>query len=182
MTAVVAFIGLGANLGERAAAISGAVEALDGLPGVAVRAVSRVRETEPVGPGPQPAYLNAVAMVETTLDPRGLLDACLAVEIEFGRRRSEEERWGPRTIDLDLLLYDALVVDEPGLRVPHPRLAERRFVLEPLAELSPDHRHPTLGRTMARLLADLEAADFTQPAPAPARSETMPSGRKDEER
>jgi 2-amino-4-hydroxy-6-hydroxymethyldihydropteridine diphosphokinase len=179
---VEAYIGLGANLGDRSAAIARAVAALDDLPGVTVRAVSRVRETDPVGPGPQPPYLNAGVAVVTTLEPGALLAACLAIEVDLGRRRTEEERWGPRTIDLDLLLYDARAVDEPGLRIPHPRLAERRFVLEPLAELSPDLVHPTLGRTIGELLA---AGNFTQPASLPARIETQrPAGpgRKDEER
>ena len=102
---------------------------------------SRVYETEPVGGPPQPAFLNAVAEVETRLEPRELLDACLAAEDALGRVRAE--RWGPRTIDLDVLTYDDEVVDEPGLQIPHPRIHERAFVLVPLLELCSD---PQLAR------------------------------------
>ena len=97
---------------------------------------SRVYETEPVGGPPQPGFLNAVAEVETRLEPRELLDACLAVEDALGRVRAE--RWGPRTIDIDVLLYGEEAVDEPGLEIPHPRIHERAFVLVPLLELCPD--------------------------------------------
>jgi len=123
-----AYIGLGSNLGDREATVEAALAALPG-----VIAVSRLRETAPVGVVDQPPFLNGVARLETELSPRELLDTLLAVERSLGRER--RERWGPRTIDLDLLLYANEVVDEPGLTVPHPRLHERRFVLEPLAEL-----------------------------------------------
>ena len=104
--------------------------------GVRVLRTSRVYETEPVGGPPQPAYLNAVAEVETALDPRALLEACLAVEDDLGRVRTE--RWGPRTIDVDVLVYGDEVVEEPGLQIPHPRMHERAFVLVPLLELCHD--------------------------------------------
>jgi 2-amino-4-hydroxy-6-hydroxymethyldihydropteridine diphosphokinase len=99
--------------------------------------VSSFRETDPVGVTDQPKFVNAVAELSTQLAPRDLLDALLAIERELGRDRSREQRWGPRTLDLDLLLYGAEMIDEPGLTVPHPRLADRRFVLEPLHELVP---------------------------------------------
>ena len=133
----VAYIGLGANLGDREATIRAALAALDATPGIRVVAVSSFRETEPVGYVDQPRFLNAATAVETELDARGLLDALLAVEHGLGRTR-EGPRFGPRTIDLDLLLFGDAEVDEPGLTVPHPRLHERAFVLEPLAELDPE--------------------------------------------
>jgi 2-amino-4-hydroxy-6-hydroxymethyldihydropteridine diphosphokinase len=131
-----AYVGLGANLGDREATIRAAVEALAGEDGIAVVAVSSLRETEPVGVGEQPQFLNGVAAVETTLSARDLLDRLLEIEQRFGRVRIPGEH-GPRTLDLDLLLYGGETIDEPGLAVPHPRLHERRFVLEPLAELAP---------------------------------------------
>jgi 2-amino-4-hydroxy-6-hydroxymethyldihydropteridine diphosphokinase len=144
-----AFIGLGSNLGDRQALLEEALRRLDADPSVTVKAVSVFRETEPVGVVDQPRFLNAAAAVETTLEPRELLDRLLAVELALGRDRSGE-RWGPRTVDLDLLLFGDLVVDEPGLTVPHPRLHERRFVLEPLLELD-----PALALPDGRLLGDL---------------------------
>ena len=131
-----AFVGLGANLGDREPTLLSAVDALGGEAGVEVVAVSRRAETAPVGVGEQPLYLNGVAELETTLTARELLDRLLAVERRFGRVRTPGEH-GPRTVDLDLLLYGDEVIDEPGLTVPHPRLHERLFVLEPLTELAP---------------------------------------------
>ena len=131
-----AYVGLGANLGDRAETIRAAVGALGAEDGVEVVAVSTLRETEPVGVGEQPPYLNGAAELETALTAPELLDRLLAVERRFGRVRIPGEH-GPRTLDLDLLLYGDEVLDEPGLTVPHPRLHERRFVLEPLAELAP---------------------------------------------
>lgn len=140
-----AFIGLGSNLGDRAGALRGAVRALDSVAGLRVVAASSCYETEPVGGPHQADYLNAVVEVETSLDPRALLDACHAIEDALGRDRSAEVRWGPRAIDLDLLVVGDLTVDEPGLQVPHPRLRERAFVLVPLAEVAPDLEVPGLG-------------------------------------
>jgi 2-amino-4-hydroxy-6-hydroxymethyldihydropteridine diphosphokinase len=151
-----AYVGLGANLGDREATIRRAVALLDELGGVAVVGVSTLRETEPWGPVEQPRYLNGAAAVETALAPRELLDALLDVERRLGRDRANEQRWGPRTIDLDLLLYGDLVLDEPGLGVPHPRLHERRFALEPLVELTPDAVVPGRG-TVAELIRALDA-------------------------
>ena len=148
------YVGLGANLGDREATIRGALELLGSGPDLAVQAVSTLRETAPVGYVEQPPFLNGAALLETDLSPRDVLDRLLAVERALGRTR-DGPRWGPRTIDLDLLVHGAEVVDEPGLRVPHPRLAERRFVLEPLAELDPGLVVPGLG-PVAALLASLQ--------------------------
>jgi 2-amino-4-hydroxy-6-hydroxymethyldihydropteridine diphosphokinase len=131
-----AYVGLGANLGDREPTLRAAVGALAAEDGVEVVSVSVLRETEPVGIGQQPLYLNGAAELETTLTARELLDRLLAIEQRFGRIRVSGEH-GPRTLDLDLLLYGDEVIDEPELQVPHPRLHERRFVLEPLAELAP---------------------------------------------
>ena len=139
-----AYVGLGANVGPREVTTLRAVELLAAADGVSVVAVSQLRETEPVGVVDQPAFLNAAVAVDTSLDARALLDVLLAIERELGRVRTE--RWGPRTIDLDLLVFGDETIDEPGLRVPHPRLGERRFALEPLAELAPDLVVPGLGR------------------------------------
>jgi 2-amino-4-hydroxy-6-hydroxymethyldihydropteridine diphosphokinase len=148
-----AFVGLGANLGDREWAIRSALELLGAQDGVEVVAVSTLRDTDPVGRVDQPRFLNGAAELATTLRPRDLLEALFGVERELGRER--RERWGPRTIDLDLLLYGAELVDEPGLTVPHPRLHVRRFALEPLAELDPDLDVPGRGR-VADLLARLD--------------------------
>jgi len=131
-----AYAGLGANLGDRERMLRAAVDALAAEEGIEVVSVSTLRETEPVGVGEQPRFLNGAAELETTLTARELLDRLLAVEQRFGRVRIPGEH-GPRTLDLDLLLYGDEAIDEPGLTVPHPRLHERRFVLEPLAELAP---------------------------------------------
>jgi 2-amino-4-hydroxy-6-hydroxymethyldihydropteridine diphosphokinase len=144
-----AFVALGANLGERERAVRTAATWLG------ARRLSTLRETEPWGVTDQPRFVNAVAELDTDLDPRALLDELLAVEHRLGRVRGPE-RYGPRTIDLDLLLYGEETIDEPGLVVPHPRLHERRFMLEPLAELDPllvipGHGHVSL------LLAKLQS-------------------------
>ncbi len=144
----VAYVGLGANLGDREKTIRAAVAELPD-----VVAVSPLRETDPVGVTDQPRFLNGVAALETELAPRELLDVLLAVERQLGRER--RERWGPRTIDLDLLLYGDEVIEEDGLKIPHPRLHERRFVLEPLADLAPQLVVPGLGG-VEDLLAELD--------------------------
>jgi 2-amino-4-hydroxy-6-hydroxymethyldihydropteridine diphosphokinase len=131
-----AYVGLGANLGDRERTLRAAVDALVDEDGIEVVAVSALRETDPVGVGEQPRYLNGAVALETTVSARDLLDRLLAVEQRFGRVRVPGEH-APRTLDLDLLLYGDGEIDEPGLTVPHPRLHERRFVLEPLAELDP---------------------------------------------
>jgi 2-amino-4-hydroxy-6-hydroxymethyldihydropteridine diphosphokinase len=146
-----AYVGLGANLGPRAETLRRAVELLAETEGVSVVAVSELRETEPVGVVDQPPFLNGAVAVETELSPRVLLERLLEIERSLGRVR--EERWGPRVVDLDLLAYDGLVVDEPGLRVPHPRLHERRFALEPLSELEPELELPGIGGVSTALAA-----------------------------
>jgi 2-amino-4-hydroxy-6-hydroxymethyldihydropteridine diphosphokinase len=134
-----AYVGLGSNLDDRERMIRRALELLAAEPGIELVAVSTLRETEPVGYLDQPRFLNGAAALETELAPRELLARLLAVERKLGRERARgSPRFGPRTIDLDLLLHGDEVVKEPGLTVPHPRLAERRFVLEPLHELDPE--------------------------------------------
>jgi 2-amino-4-hydroxy-6-hydroxymethyldihydropteridine diphosphokinase len=150
-----AFIGFGANLGDRAATIARALELLAAADGVELEVVSSLRETDPVGLLDQPRFLNGAAAVETELGPRPLLERLLAVEQELGRTR-DGARFGPRTIDLDLLVYGDREVDEPGLTVPHPRLAERLFALEPLAELDPELEIPGHGR-VSDLLRGLQS-------------------------
>ncbi len=147
-------MGLGANLGPREETLREAVRLLDETEGVDVIFRSELRETEPVGVVDQPRFLNGAVAVDTELSARALLDVLLAVEQRLGRVR-DGTRWGPRTIDLDLLLYGDEVLDEAGLRVPHPRLHERRFVLEPLAELDPGLVVPGSG-AVSDLLAALD--------------------------
>ena len=151
MGPVIAYIGLGSNLGEREATLREALARLGEVEGIEVVAVSSFRETDPVGVVDQPRFVNAAAALETVLGPRELLERLLEVERGLGRDRSREERWGPRTIDLDLLLYGEETVAEVGLEVPHPRLAERAFVLDPLLELDPGLRLPD-GRPLRDLL------------------------------
>ncbi|HKC78294.1 MAG TPA: 2-amino-4-hydroxy-6-hydroxymethyldihydropteridine diphosphokinase [Gaiellaceae bacterium] len=139
-----AYVGLGANLGDRERTLRDAVDVLGAEPGIDVVAVSSLRETEPVGVGEQPRYLNGVVALDTTVAARELLDVLLKIEQRFGRVRLPGER-APRTLDLDLLLYGDEHIEEPGLTVPHPRLHERRFVLEPLAELDPGLMVPGRG-------------------------------------
>jgi 2-amino-4-hydroxy-6-hydroxymethyldihydropteridine diphosphokinase len=143
-----AYVGVGANLGDRLATIHAAIALLPGVAGV-----STLRETDPFGVTGQPPYLNGAVALDTRLSARELLDTLLAVEASLGRER--RERWGPRTIDLDLLLYGDEEIDEPGLTVPHPRLHERRFALEPLAELDPELVIPGRG-AVSQILAELD--------------------------
>jgi 2-amino-4-hydroxy-6-hydroxymethyldihydropteridine diphosphokinase len=159
--AVIAYLGLGSNLGDRLANLQGAVDRLASEDGIRVDASSRVWETAPVGGPVQPDYLNAVVRVDTDLMPGELLAACRRAESALGRERTE--RWGPRTIDVDVLLYDERAVDEPGLVVPHPRIAERAFVVLPLLELDPDPVLPG-GRHLVDLRLDTSGvAPFAPP-------------------
>jgi 2-amino-4-hydroxy-6-hydroxymethyldihydropteridine diphosphokinase len=149
-----AYVGLGANLGDRSAMLRTAVEQLRREPDVTVVAVSSVCETDPVGFVDQPRFLNAAAALDTELSARELLDRLLGIERRLGRTR-EGPRFGPRTIDLDLLLYGDQRLDEPDLEVPHPRLHERLFVLEPLFELDPGLVVPGRG-TVSALIAGIQ--------------------------
>lgn len=156
----VAFIALGSNLGDRRLAIDRAVALLAADDHITISAISPLFETAPVGGPPgQGPFLNAACEVRTTRSARGLLDRLLSIEAALGRER--RVRWGPRLIDLDLLLFGDEVHDEPGLRIPHPRLHERLFVLEPLAAIAPRAVHPVLGRSIAALLEAARAADRT---------------------
>jgi 2-amino-4-hydroxy-6-hydroxymethyldihydropteridine diphosphokinase len=148
------YVGLGSNLGDREGAIRRALELLAAAGDIEIEAVSSLRETDPVGYEDQPRFLNGAAALRTELAPRAVLQRLQDVERQLGRDRSGP-RFGPRTIDLDLLLYDGRRLDEPGLRIPHPRLAERRFVLEPLAELDSGLEVPGRGSVQA-LLAGLQ--------------------------
>jgi len=151
-----AYVGVGANLGDRERTIRRAIDILAAQPGIELVGVSPLRETEPWGPVEQPAYLNGAVALDTELAPRDLLDVLLDVERRLGRDRSTEVRFGPRTLDLDLLVHGELVCDEPWLALPHPRLHERRFALEPLADLDPELVVPGRG-TVSELLASLDA-------------------------
>ncbi|MBE3588464.1 MAG: 2-amino-4-hydroxy-6-hydroxymethyldihydropteridine diphosphokinase [Thermoanaerobacteraceae bacterium] len=147
---VVAYIGLGSNMGGKKANLKAALELLGRVPGVRLLRVAPFYRTDPVGYTDQDWFVNTVAEVETTLSPRELLAACLDIENRLGRVR--DIRWGPRVIDLDLLLYNGQVIDEPGLVVPHPRMHERAFVVVPLADLVPELVIPGRGK-VSKLLA-----------------------------
>jgi len=153
----IAYIALGSNLGDRERHLGAALAALRALRGVREVVTSRVYETTPVGPGEQRPYLNAVARVATDLSPRDLLVQLLAIERSEGRERGVKN--APRTLDLDLLLYGERVIDEPGLVVPHPRMAQRAFVLEPLCDLAPDLVIPGASAPVSALAAAVRDAD-----------------------
>jgi 2-amino-4-hydroxy-6-hydroxymethyldihydropteridine diphosphokinase len=140
-----AWIGLGGNLGDAVATLHAALQDLDGLPQTRLVRASKFYRTPAWGVAEQPDFINAAALLDTRLPPRDLLDALLGIERAFGRERRDEERWGPRVLDLDLLLYDSAVIDEPGLRVPHAHLHERAFALLPLVEITPHAFIPGVG-------------------------------------
>ena len=158
-----AAVGLGANLGDAAATLRDAIVELSRLPGTELLRASRLYRTPAWGRTEQPDFINAVALVDTGLPARDLLDGLLAIERRFGRIRLDGERWGPRTLDLDLLLFGDAVIDEPGLRVPHPHLHERAFALLPLADIAPQLAIPGIG-TVAALAAGM-AADGIEALP-----------------
>jgi 2-amino-4-hydroxy-6-hydroxymethyldihydropteridine diphosphokinase len=153
VTATRVFVGLGSNLGDRELNLRRALVRLEQLGSVRV---SSFRETDPVGVTDQPKFLNAAAELATDLSPRELLERLLEIERELGRDRATERRWGPRVIDLDLLLFGEETIDEPGLTVPHPRLPDRRFVLEPLCELNEDLALPDGTRVRDLLASQIE--------------------------
>ncbi len=154
----VAYVGVGSNMGNREKNIAAALNALESTRGINVTKASGLYETEPVGGPPgQDSFINAVVRVETTLTSRRLLEVCLNIEDSLGRKRSV--RWGPRTIDLDLLSFDDEIRASAKLMLPHPQMHTRRFVMEPLAEIAPDFVHPTLEQTAAEILDGL--SEFT---------------------
>lgn len=160
-----AALGLGSNLGDREGHLRAGIARIEASGRVRVLSRSRVRETAPVGGPPQPPYLNAAILVETDLSPKELLD--LAKRVEAAQGREPAPRDHPRTLDVDLLLYENRVVREEGLVIPHPRLLERAFALDPLAEIAPDWVHPVAGKTVASLAAALASLSPQDPLPVP---------------
>jgi 2-amino-4-hydroxy-6-hydroxymethyldihydropteridine diphosphokinase len=160
-----AFIGLGANVGDRRASIEAAILAMSAHPRIEVVRCTGLVETAPWGVADQPAFLNAVAEVRTTLDPRELLRSLKCMECELGR--TPGPRWGPREIDLDILLYGDRVIDDPLLTIPHPELAARPFVLSQLIELDPGLVHPGLGRLLTSIAAGAGEPDRADGATGP---------------
>ena len=158
----IAYIGLGSNLGDRRRNLESALSTLRKTTGIELVAVSMLIETEPQGPPGQDRYLNGAATIRTKLSPRGLLQVMLEIESAHGRDRTVERRWGPRRLDLDLLMYADRIIDEPELVVPHPRMHQRTFVLAPLAEIAPDAVHPVLGVTIRALHEQLIAGQATE--------------------
>ena len=155
----VALVGLGGNLGDATATLRQTFRELDALPGTRLLRASKLYRTPAWGRTDQPDFVNAVAMIETELDARELLDAMLGIEHDAGRERHADRRWGPRTLDLDLLLYGDAVIDEPGLHVPHPHLHKRSFALVPLVEIAPDAMIPGVGAARDAL-AKLQPSDI----------------------
>ncbi|HAA75799.1 TPA: 2-amino-4-hydroxy-6-hydroxymethyldihydropteridine diphosphokinase [Candidatus Latescibacteria bacterium] len=155
-----AYVQLGANVGDPATTLQEAVARLDREPGIRVREASPVYRNPPMGPQDQPDYLNAVVALDVDLRPRALLDRCLDIEREFGRVR--DIRWGPRTLDLDIVLFGSEIVDEPGLTIPHPRMLERSFVLLPLADLHPEGVHPLTQSTFLHLANTVGREDLVR--------------------
>ena len=148
-------IALGSNLGDSLAILEGALVSLNQVSGVSLQIRSRIYLTAPIGP-PQPDYLNCCALLKTILSPEEILRLLLKIEVNFGRVR--RERWGPRLLDLDLLLFDNLVLETPTLQLPHPRMHERAFVLAPLAEIAPDWIEPISGKPIIQLLQAVDCS------------------------
>jgi 2-amino-4-hydroxy-6-hydroxymethyldihydropteridine diphosphokinase len=156
-----AYLGIGTNLGDRAATLCRAVAALGNRPDLHLRAASRVYETAPIGIPDQPTFFNAALQIETDLSPRALLEVLLGLEGEFGRVR--KQKWGPRTLDLDVLMYGRAVIREEGLEIPHPYMHERGFVLVPLCDLNPEGCHPVLKQTFRTLALAVGATRAVRP-------------------
>ena len=157
MKRTVAYIALGSNMGDKAQILRKALDLLRRHDGITLRRVSALMETAPLGgPIDQPHYLNGAVEIETTLEPEELLTALHETEAALGRNREFEERWGPRTCDLDLLMMEDIILESEYLTIPHPRMHLRRFVLEPLAQIAPEARHPVLFKTVAEILAELD--------------------------
>lgn len=151
------YLGLGSNLGDREAMLRAALAAIDALPETSLVRASGIYETAPMGPQDQDAYMNMAAKITTSLMPAALIAALQQIESALGRVEPERRRhWGPREIDIDVLLIEDRVIDEPGLAVPHPGLAERWFVLRPLADIAPQMVHPVLRRSIAELLTQVD--------------------------
>jgi 2-amino-4-hydroxy-6-hydroxymethyldihydropteridine diphosphokinase len=149
-------VALGSNIGDSHTILEAAIERLVYTPGILLQAKSRWYKTKAVGP-PQPDYLNGCAVLQVELPPQLLLDTLLAIEQEFGRVR--QQHWGPRSLDLDLLLYDDLILDTPTLQIPHPRMRERAFVLVPLAEIAANWIEPVSGRVIKELVKEVDCSD-----------------------
>lgn len=152
-------IALGSNIGESLAILEGAIKTLEKTPGITIKAKSSWYRTAPVGGPSQPDYLNGAAILEVQLGPYKLLETLLNIEQEFGRVR--QERWGPRTLDLDVLLFDNLILEAPDLQIPHPRMTQRAFVLVPLAEIAPDWIEPFSREPISQLLQKLDCSDVS---------------------
>ena len=158
--AIRAFVGMGGNIGDAANTLMEAIWALEALPQTSVRSQSDLYRSPPWGRTDQAEFINAVVELQTRLAPSILLDSLIEIEERFGRVRNADERWGPRTLDLDLLLYGDQTIQVPGLCIPHPHLHERGFVLVPLAQIAPNLDVPGQGR-VADLLADIDASAIT---------------------
>ncbi len=169
---VEAALGFGGNLGDPVAAFAAALARLGAHAAVAVKGLSSVWRTAPWGKLDQPEFRNMAALIETSLSAEELLELCLAVEREQGRER--RERWGPRTLDIDILTYGGQVIDRPGLQVPHPRIAERAFVLAPLAEIAPTAM--IAGRSVVELLAAVASDEVRREDDETRRLQSMLSG------
>lgn len=148
-------IALGSNLGDSLAILEAALKVLAITPNINIQAKSSWYQTKPIGP-PQPDYINGCALLQVALSPQQLLETLLQVEVKFGRVR--QERWGPRTLDIDLLLYDDLILDTPSLQLPHPCMSERAFVLVPLAEIAPNWVEPVSGKAIAQLVQAVDCS------------------------